>query len=184
VLESWRRTTCGLNCGDPAPHACFSLCFGPLFRDEEARRDQLEPLAQLTAWVEKTVRLNPAATTPKSSCRHSPSRWRRPSRSATPRCSPPHKSLKIHRLLNPISRLHLALVFAHLAPVGTAPNLAQFRHAASVATLVRHRTPENRAVDGGVSPQTLRPQSQRQFSPPRPSTSCTNGRHRNVLNFE
>jgi hypothetical protein len=30
-----------------------------LFRDEEARRDQLEPLAQLTAWVEKTVRLNP-----------------------------------------------------------------------------------------------------------------------------
>jgi len=34
-------------------------CFRPLFRDEEARRDQLEPLAQLTAWVEKTVRLNP-----------------------------------------------------------------------------------------------------------------------------
>jgi ParB/RepB/Spo0J family partition protein len=34
-------------------------CFRPLFRDEEARRDQLEPLAQLTAWIEKTVRLNP-----------------------------------------------------------------------------------------------------------------------------
>ena len=34
-------------------------CFRPLFRDEAARRDQLEPLSQLTAWVEKTVRLNP-----------------------------------------------------------------------------------------------------------------------------
>lgn len=34
-------------------------CFRPLFRDEAARRDQLKPLAQLTAWVEKTVRLNP-----------------------------------------------------------------------------------------------------------------------------
>jgi ParB/RepB/Spo0J family partition protein len=37
----------------------LAQCFRPLFRDEEARRDQLEPLAQLTAWVEKTVRLNP-----------------------------------------------------------------------------------------------------------------------------
>jgi ParB/RepB/Spo0J family partition protein len=37
----------------------LAKCFRPLFRDEEARRDQLEPLAQLTAWIEKTVRLNP-----------------------------------------------------------------------------------------------------------------------------
>lgn len=37
----------------------LAQCFRPLFRDEEARRDQLEPLAQLTAWVEKTVPLNP-----------------------------------------------------------------------------------------------------------------------------
>jgi ParB/RepB/Spo0J family partition protein len=37
----------------------LAQCFRPLFRDEEARRDQLEPLAQLAAWVEKTVRLNP-----------------------------------------------------------------------------------------------------------------------------
>ena len=37
----------------------LAQCFRPLFRDEEARRDQLEPLAQLTAWIEKTVRLNP-----------------------------------------------------------------------------------------------------------------------------
>ncbi|MGE3844996.1 MAG: ParB/RepB/Spo0J family partition protein [Vicinamibacterales bacterium] len=37
----------------------LAQCFRPLFRDDEARRDQLEPLAQLTAWVEKTVRLNP-----------------------------------------------------------------------------------------------------------------------------
>lgn len=37
----------------------LAQCFRPLFRDEEARRDQLEPLAQLTAWVEKTVRLDP-----------------------------------------------------------------------------------------------------------------------------
>lgn len=37
----------------------LAQCFRPLFRDEEARRDQLEPLAQLVAWVEKTVRLNP-----------------------------------------------------------------------------------------------------------------------------
>lgn len=34
-------------------------CFRPLFRDEQATRDQLEPLAVLTAWIEKTVRLNP-----------------------------------------------------------------------------------------------------------------------------
>jgi len=33
-------------------------CFRPLFRDEPTR-DQLEPVAQLTAWIEKTVRLNP-----------------------------------------------------------------------------------------------------------------------------
>jgi ParB/RepB/Spo0J family partition protein len=37
----------------------LAQCFRPLFRDEAACRDQLEPLAQLTAWVEKTVRLNP-----------------------------------------------------------------------------------------------------------------------------
>jgi ParB/RepB/Spo0J family partition protein len=37
----------------------LAQCFRPLFRDEEARRDQLEPLAQLTTWIEKTVRLNP-----------------------------------------------------------------------------------------------------------------------------
>lgn len=37
----------------------LAQCFRPLFRDEEALRDQLEPLAQLTAWIEKTVRLNP-----------------------------------------------------------------------------------------------------------------------------
>ncbi len=37
----------------------LAQCFRPLFRDEEARRDQLEPLAQLAAWIEKTVRLNP-----------------------------------------------------------------------------------------------------------------------------
>ena len=34
-------------------------CFRPLFRDEEARRDQLEPLAHLNAWIEKTIRLDP-----------------------------------------------------------------------------------------------------------------------------
>lgn len=33
-------------------------CFRPLFR-EEPRRDQLEPLANLTAWMEKSVRLDP-----------------------------------------------------------------------------------------------------------------------------
>jgi len=37
----------------------LAQCFRPLFRDEEARRDQLEPLAQLAVWIEKTVRLNP-----------------------------------------------------------------------------------------------------------------------------
>ncbi len=37
----------------------LAQCFRPLFRDEEARRDQLEPLAQLTAWIEKVVRLDP-----------------------------------------------------------------------------------------------------------------------------
>ena len=37
----------------------LAQCFRPLFRDEEARRDQLEPLAQLTTWIEKSVRLNP-----------------------------------------------------------------------------------------------------------------------------
>lgn len=37
----------------------LAQCFRPLFRDEEARRDQIEPLAQLTTWIEKTVRLNP-----------------------------------------------------------------------------------------------------------------------------
>jgi ParB/RepB/Spo0J family partition protein len=37
----------------------LAQCFRPLFRDEQATRDQLEPLAQLTAWIEKTVRLNP-----------------------------------------------------------------------------------------------------------------------------
>lgn len=37
----------------------LAQCFRPLFQDEGASRDQLEPLAQLTAWIEKTVRLNP-----------------------------------------------------------------------------------------------------------------------------
>jgi hypothetical protein len=37
----------------------LTQCFRPLFRDEAARRDQLEPLAQLTAWIEEIVRLNP-----------------------------------------------------------------------------------------------------------------------------
>lgn len=37
----------------------LAQCFRPLFRDDGARRDQLEPLAQLTAWIEKTVRLDP-----------------------------------------------------------------------------------------------------------------------------
>jgi hypothetical protein len=37
----------------------LAQCFRPLFRDEEARRDHLEPLAQLTEWIERTVRLNP-----------------------------------------------------------------------------------------------------------------------------
>ena len=34
-------------------------CFRPLFGKEERRRDQLEPLAELTAWIEKSVRLDP-----------------------------------------------------------------------------------------------------------------------------
>ena len=34
-------------------------CFRPLFGREERRRDQLEPLAELTAWIEKSVRLDP-----------------------------------------------------------------------------------------------------------------------------
>ena len=36
----------------------LAQCFRPLFR-EAPTRDQLEPLAQLTAWIEHTVRLNP-----------------------------------------------------------------------------------------------------------------------------
>lgn len=39
--------------------AALERCFRPLFRDEEARRDQLEPLAHVSAWIEKTVRLDP-----------------------------------------------------------------------------------------------------------------------------
>ncbi len=66
----------------------LAQCFRPLFRDEEARRDQLEPLAQLTAWVEKTVRLNPRSEdTSTCSCRRSRSKSSRPNRSATHRCS-------------------------------------------------------------------------------------------------
>jgi len=34
-------------------------CFRPLFREEEPRRDQIEPLAQLATWIEKSVRLDP-----------------------------------------------------------------------------------------------------------------------------
>ena len=34
-------------------------CFRPLFGKEERRRDQLEPLAELTGWIEKSVRLDP-----------------------------------------------------------------------------------------------------------------------------
>jgi ParB/RepB/Spo0J family partition protein len=34
-------------------------CFRPLFGKEERRRDQLEPLAELNAWIEKSVRLDP-----------------------------------------------------------------------------------------------------------------------------
>jgi ParB/RepB/Spo0J family partition protein len=34
-------------------------CFRPLFGKEERRRDQLEPLAELSAWIEKSVRLDP-----------------------------------------------------------------------------------------------------------------------------
>lgn len=34
-------------------------CFRPLFRDEEPSRDYVEPLANLTAWIEKSVRLDP-----------------------------------------------------------------------------------------------------------------------------
>jgi ParB/RepB/Spo0J family partition protein len=34
-------------------------CFRPLFGREERRRDQLEPLAELTGWIAKSVRLDP-----------------------------------------------------------------------------------------------------------------------------
>ena len=34
-------------------------CFRPLFGKDERRRDQLEPLAELTTWIEKSVRLDP-----------------------------------------------------------------------------------------------------------------------------
>jgi hypothetical protein len=34
-------------------------CFRPLFGKEDRRRDQLEPLAELTGWIEKSVRLDP-----------------------------------------------------------------------------------------------------------------------------
>lgn len=37
----------------------LAQCFRPLFRDEEARRDQLEPLGHLNTWIEKSVRLDP-----------------------------------------------------------------------------------------------------------------------------
>ena len=36
-------------------------CFRPLFQDEGASRDQLEPLASLTQWIEKCVRMDPKA---------------------------------------------------------------------------------------------------------------------------
>jgi ParB/RepB/Spo0J family partition protein len=36
-------------------------CFRPLFQDEGASRDQLEPLASLTEWIEKCVRMDPKA---------------------------------------------------------------------------------------------------------------------------
>jgi ParB/RepB/Spo0J family partition protein len=34
-------------------------CFRPLFRGQDASREQVEPLAELTAWIEKSVRLDP-----------------------------------------------------------------------------------------------------------------------------
>jgi ParB/RepB/Spo0J family partition protein len=34
-------------------------CFRPLFGKEDRRRDQLEPLAELNTWIEKSVRLDP-----------------------------------------------------------------------------------------------------------------------------
>jgi hypothetical protein len=37
-------------------------CFRPLFKSEGPRRDQLEPLAYLNDWIERTVRLDPRST--------------------------------------------------------------------------------------------------------------------------
>jgi ParB/RepB/Spo0J family partition protein len=37
-------------------------CFRPLFSEDGPRRDQLEPLATLKGWIEKTVRLDPRST--------------------------------------------------------------------------------------------------------------------------
>jgi ParB/RepB/Spo0J family partition protein len=37
-------------------------CFRPLFKDEGPRRDQLEPLANLNTWIEKSVRLDPRSS--------------------------------------------------------------------------------------------------------------------------
>ena len=37
----------------------LAQCFRPLFRDEEPRATSSNRVAQLTAWIEKTVRLNP-----------------------------------------------------------------------------------------------------------------------------
>jgi hypothetical protein len=37
----------------------LAICFRPLFRDEGYRRDQLEPLANLTAWLRDNVRRDP-----------------------------------------------------------------------------------------------------------------------------
>lgn len=37
-------------------------CFRPLFQDQGRSRDQLEPLADLRSWSEKTVRLDPRST--------------------------------------------------------------------------------------------------------------------------
>ena len=37
----------------------LAQCFRPLFRDEDPRATSWNRVAQLTAWIEKTVRLNP-----------------------------------------------------------------------------------------------------------------------------
>jgi hypothetical protein len=43
----------------PRQSDALDICFRPLFRDEGYRRDQLEPLANLTAWLRDNVRRDP-----------------------------------------------------------------------------------------------------------------------------